>query len=115
MEFAVGLSLEQKTVGGMPKYLLKKAVEGVIPDEIIYRRKQGFGVPISNWFRGELGTIFRDTLMSSSIGADGLLDTSEALGLLDRHRAGEEAGFKLWIILNLVLWYDRWITHGASA
>lgn len=110
VEFGVGLSLEQKTLGGMPKYLLKKAVEGIIPDEIIYRRKQGFGVPISNWFRGDLGKIYRVVLKSSSIRDRGLISVEEALILLEKHQAGvEENSFKLWILLNLVLWYDRWI------
>jgi asparagine synthase (glutamine-hydrolysing) len=109
VEFAAGLSLAQKTRGGMPKYLLKKAVEGIIPDEIIYRRKQGFGVPISNWFRGDLGEIFRQALTGSSIGERGLIDVQEALRLLDGHRRGEENSFKLWVLLNLILWYDRWI------
>lgn len=110
VEFGVGLSIDQKTHGGMPKYLLKRAVEGIIPDEIIYRRKQGFGVPISNWFRGDLGSIYRNVLRSSSIGEHGLLDAKEALALLERHQAGmEENSFKMWVLLNLVLWYDRWI------
>lgn len=110
VEFAVGLSQEQKTSGGMPKYLLKKAVEGIIPDEIIYRRKQGFGVPISNWFRGDLGEIYTRTMCASGIASRGLIDMAEAAALLERHRRGvEDNGFKLWVLLNLVLWYDRWI------
>ena len=109
VEFAVGLSMEQKTQAGMPKYLLKKAVEGIIPDEIIYRRKQGFGVPISNWFRGDLGQIYRRALKESSIGERGLIDIDEAMRLHDAHVRGEENSFKLWVLLNLVLWYDRWV------
>lgn len=110
VEFAVGLSQQQKTQNGMPKYLLKKAVEGIIPDEIIYRRKQGFGVPISKWFRGDLGEIFRKAIESSGMGSRGLIDLDEAEALLKRHQSGvQDNGFKLWVLLNLVLWYDRWI------
>lgn len=110
VEFALGLSLEQKTQNGEPKYLLKKAVEGLIPDEIIYRPKQGFGVPISKWFREDLGEIFEHVLEGSGICSRGLLDAVEAKALLRRHRKGlEENGFKLWVLMNLILWYDRWI------
>jgi len=110
VEFALGLSQRQKTQNGMPKYLLKKAVEGIIPDEIIYRRKQGFGVPISKWFRGDLGEIFRKAIRASGVGSRGLIDLDEAEALLERHQSGvEDNAFKLWVLLNLVLWYDRWI------
>lgn len=110
VEFALGLSLGQKTQGGMPKYLLKKAVEGLIPDEIIYRRKQGFGVPITNWFRSELGEIYRGVMTQSGLVERGLLDRGEAVRLLDAHVAGQQDnGFKLWVLLNLMLWHQRWI------
>ena len=110
VEFAVGLSQQQKTRDGMAKYLLKKAVEGIVPSEIIYRRKQGFGVPISNWFRTDLGEIFRETLDGSTIKSRDLIDVHETFVLLERHKQGlEDNGFKLWVLLNFVLWYDRWI------
>ena len=110
VEFALGLSVRQKTRQGESKYLLKKAVEGIIPDATIYRKKQGFGVPITNWFRGELGDLLRGKIENSGICARGLIDPDEALRLLKRHQNGlEDNGLKLWILLNLILWYDRWI------
>src|SRR3989441_5101106 len=55
VEFAIALPPQLKVRDGVGKYLLKKAVEGLLPHEIIYRPKQGFGAPIAEWFRGDFG------------------------------------------------------------
>ena len=56
VEFAMALPPEMKVRDGVGKYLLKRAVDGPAPaDDIVYRKKQGFGAPVSEWFRGELG------------------------------------------------------------
>src|SRR4029077_2888928 len=55
VEFTNGIPMSHKVRGGVAKHLLKKAVAGLIPDEIIHRRKMGFGAPMSQWLRGSFG------------------------------------------------------------
>jgi asparagine synthase (glutamine-hydrolysing) len=94
----------------MRKYLLKNAVEGITPDEIIYCRKRGFGVPINKWFHGDLGDILRMAIGCSGTGSRELIELDDADALPEEHQRGvADNGFKLWVLLNLVLWFDRWI------
>jgi asparagine synthase (glutamine-hydrolysing) len=62
VELAMSVPEEVITRGGESKHVLKKAVRGFIPDEIIDRRKQGFGVPIQQWFLGQSGDFARREL-----------------------------------------------------
>ncbi|MER3422142.1 MAG: asparagine synthase (glutamine-hydrolyzing), partial [Nitrospiraceae bacterium] len=65
VEFAASLPIHLKVREGNGKYLLKSAMRGLLPDHILDRPKQGFGVPIDRWFRCECHAFLRDTLLSS--------------------------------------------------
>jgi len=67
VEFSMDIPEDWKTKGGEPKYLLKKAVEGLIPDNIIYRKKMGFGAPMSDWMRSDFGRAVRSSVLSSGL------------------------------------------------
>jgi asparagine synthase (glutamine-hydrolysing) len=82
---------------------LKKAVRGLIPDELIDRKKQGFGVPVNEWSFGQLGKKTREEIQDFCDQSD-LLDRSEALSLLDRGRSSEA-----WYLLNFILWWKEFI------
>ena len=62
IELVMSIPSNMKTRGGILKYLLKKAVRGLIPDEIIDRKKQGFAAPINEWFNERLGKVAHQTL-----------------------------------------------------
>ena len=64
MEFAARIPAELKLKGRTTKYILKEALKGILPDEILFREKMGFGVPIDRWFRNELKEMAYDTLLS---------------------------------------------------
>src|SRR5262249_43702564 len=64
MEFAASLPAHYKLRGLTTKYLLKKALRGLLPEENLTRTKMGFGVPIGHWFRGELKGFLTDTILS---------------------------------------------------
>jgi asparagine synthase (glutamine-hydrolysing) len=87
------------------KYILKKAVRGVIPDELIDRPKQGFGVPIYEWTFGQLGGLAREELKSFCQQTD-LLDEGEISRLFNSHRSKE-----IWSLLNFALWWKRFIAE----
>jgi asparagine synthetase B (glutamine-hydrolysing) len=65
MEFAATIPFELKVRGRVKKYILKRALAGLLPDQILYRPKMGFGVPINHWLRHELRDMAYDTLLST--------------------------------------------------
>ena len=91
---AMSIPSAVKTRNGILKYILKKAVRGVIPDELIDRPKQGFGVPIHEWLFAKLGDFARRELMNCA-GRLNFLD-ERSVELLFR----ADAGGKLWFLLN---------------
>ncbi|MBV9467238.1 MAG: hypothetical protein JO206_12820, partial [Solirubrobacterales bacterium] len=80
-----------------------------LPTEIVYRPKQGFGAPVSEWFRGEFGTRAQREIRESSLAERGLLDYGYLDELWRRHRAGGDWGQHLWTIYNVSAWHDHWV------
>jgi asparagine synthase (glutamine-hydrolysing) len=111
VEFAMALPPQMKVRGGVGKYLLKKAVAGtLLPEQIVYRKKQGFGAPVAEWFQGELGRQAQEQIRRSSLFERGLLDYEEIDRMWDAHRRGPvNWAFHLWNIYNVSAWYDYWI------
>jgi asparagine synthase (glutamine-hydrolysing) len=103
----VGLALsipeKTKTSGGTLKHILKKAVRGVIPDELIDRPKQGFGVPVYEWLFDRLGDTARSELDKFTQKTD-FLDRGEVMRLVDAR-----AGAEVWYLLNLALWWKEYV------
>jgi asparagine synthase (glutamine-hydrolysing) len=111
VEFAMSIPDGLKIRGGTQKYVLKKAVEGLLPNEIIHRKKMGFPTPLSQWLRHPRA----DTLLAALSARDGLLaayvNASELDRLIERHRAGlVDATDRLWRLLNLQIWGDVFLT-----
>ena len=110
VEFTMGIPTEQKIKGGCSKYLLKKALTGILPDEVLHRPKQGFGAPVAEWFAGDLYRYAEDSILQSQIRELDLLDYDLVGGMLKDHRAGRRPNaFLLWNLFNLSQWYDYWV------
>jgi asparagine synthase (glutamine-hydrolysing) len=110
VEYAMGLSRELKVEGRSGKHILKRALEEILPKDLLYSRKRGFGAPVREWFRDGLGEWFDSHLMNSTMRRRNFFDYKFIARLLDEHRRGtQEWGFHLWALLNLSLWYERWI------
>jgi asparagine synthase (glutamine-hydrolysing) len=92
-----------KTKNGSLKYLLKKAVAGIVPDDLITRRKQGFGVPVTELFEGPLQRI-ADVELDRFCRETGLLDGAEVARVMR-----EDDAAKRWYLLNLALWWRTYI------
>ena len=103
VELAMSIPQATKTRNGTLKYLLKKAVRGLIPDELIDRKKQGFGVPVYEWFFGRLGARAREELSLFCDKTD-YLDRAEVMRIFD---AGQYT--HAWYLLNLALWWKHFI------
>lgn len=112
MEFAARLPADNKLRGSCLKYLLKKLGGHWLPPPIIRRRKQGFGVPLGQWFQHELRAMLHDILEASRLAADGVLDGATIRRLLQEHEHGTRNHYhRIWVILNLELWYRSCIMH----
>jgi asparagine synthase (glutamine-hydrolysing) len=116
VEFAMALPPQMQVRDGRGKYLLKRAVRGLLPSEIVNREKQGFVAPVAEWFRDELGARARREIRESSLAERGLLDYEAIDGLWRAHRAGRgDWAFQLWNIYNVSAWHDYWVAGRVPA
>ncbi len=116
MEFAAALPIDLKVRKGESKYLLKSAMRGVLPDRIITRNKQGFGVPIDRWFRDDCRDFVRETLLSSRSVTRGYFVRDRVQDLIDNHQQrGITCGYRLYALLMLELWHREYMDSHASA
>lgn len=110
IEFAASLPESIKLKGAENKSLLKKIGARLVPREVLYRKKMGFGVPIANWLRGELKDFLRDNLLSQKFASRGILKQNEVEKMINEHLSGEKDNYnQLWTILMLELWFQRFI------
>lgn len=101
---------ERKIPDRQPKHLLKQAMAGIVPEDVLRRPKTGFGAPMRDWLRGPLGEFVLRRMAESHIYSSLPLDRRACLSLLEKHRAGDrDYSVYVWTLFNLVLWYDRWI------
>jgi asparagine synthase (glutamine-hydrolysing) len=108
VEFAMSIPSSLKTRGGTLKSILKQAVRGVIPDQIIDRPKQGFGVPVQEWFFDRVGELAARKLKRFCEEAD-VLEWREVERLL-----GSSKRATAWPLLNLALWWETFIAPPAA-
>jgi asparagine synthase (glutamine-hydrolysing) len=109
VEFAATVPARIRLRGGTTKYLLKRAMRGILPDGIIDRPKQGFAVPLASWFRGELSDFARDLLLSATCRQRGFFKVSYIERLLKQHQEGRDLALPLWTILSFELWCRRFL------
>jgi len=83
-----GLSPDLKLRKGEGKYILKKSLESYLPDEILYRPKMGFGVPLASWFRGPLKQRVRDRLLGSALRDTGFFNERSIEQVVAQHQSG---------------------------
>lgn len=116
VEFTMDIPESWKTRNGEAKYLLKKAVEGLIPNNIIYRKKMGFGAPMAEWLRGDFGRQAERAVMSSSLMRDRYFNVEYIRKLFDDHKARRrDASLYIWTLFNLTSWYAYWIEGRRDA
>jgi asparagine synthase (glutamine-hydrolysing) len=111
VDFAMRLPPSYKLREGVGKRILKHVAEPYIDHDMIYRRKQGFGAPMEEWFReGDFGRRSRAAFERSALAKDGFFDNDHFLRLLDAQMNGSGGhSFHLWTVLNAVLWHASWV------
>jgi len=103
VELAFRIPEAVKTRNGVLKCVLKHAVQGIIPDSILNRPKQGFGIPAHEWFKSHLGTHIRKELENFCANTD-FLDWKEVSRILDNGRAAQA-----WYLFNFALWWKVYV------
>lgn len=107
-EWVARLPINMKLRGRTHKYLLRKACAGLLPDSILGRGKQGFGVPLGAWFRGPLAGFARERLCDPAARVAALFQESELTRLMQDHVTGTtDHGKRLWTLLMLELWLSE--------
>ena len=110
IEFAASLPESLKMNKFRNKYLLKKVAAKLVPSEVIYRRKMGFGVPVGSWFRGEMKDFVRGVLLSEKSLKRGIVKPEMMQKYVDEHTSGKfDHAFQIWSLLMLELWFQRFI------
>jgi asparagine synthase (glutamine-hydrolysing) len=111
-QFAAGLPLEYKLKGNKGKYILKKAVEPLLPRNILQRPKKGFGIPIAEWLKHRLNPLLHDLLAPERLKNQGLFDAAFVQKLIKEHETGAASHHKqLWTLLVFQLWFDNFLTR----
>lgn len=94
------------------KYLLKKAMEPRLPNEVLYRPKMGFAVPLARWFRGPLRDRVRDALSSEVMADTGMFDMDTLRRMVDDHQSGRrDYSAPLWTLMM----FERFASRAAQA
>ncbi|MCO6511474.1 MAG: hypothetical protein J5I65_11845, partial [Aridibacter famidurans] len=110
IEFAATLPEDLKIKGIGTKSLLKKIASRLVPSEVVYRKKMGFGVPIGKWFRGEMSGFVRDTLRSGDARKRTMFNGEAVDQMIGEHISAErDHSFQLWTLLMLELWFQRFV------
>jgi len=106
MGWVSGLPTDLKLRGSEGKYLLKKAMEPYLPNDVLYRKKMGFSVPLATWFRGPLAATIRSVVMGERLASTGLFNQDFLREVLEAHQNGRR---DYSVILWTVLMFDAFL------
>jgi len=109
VEFAFSLPPHYKLNGTTSKWFFKKAMEGILPQEIIYRQKEGFSIPIKNWLKRELKDLMMEYLSEKRVKESGLFNYKYIQTMMQQHLAGKQNhAHRLWGLILFHLWWERY-------
>jgi len=109
IEFAVSLPSHYKLRNGEGKYILKDVARSFLPNEIVTRRKRGFPVPLTSWFRGELKERAQELLLDRKTISRGYFDRNYVEGIFHEIDKGRDLGRRIFSLLVLELWHRKYI------
>lgn len=109
--FESQLGDEMAESSNVPKYILKKTYENIIPNEILYRKKMGFPVPLNNWFGSDFKDLAFDKIINGYLVQNEIIDKEFFLQLINNYEeTGNEGdiGMKIWMIFNMELFLSEY-------
>ncbi|HEX8163308.1 MAG TPA: asparagine synthase (glutamine-hydrolyzing) [Pyrinomonadaceae bacterium] len=98
-----------KLRGWTTKYILRRSMRGLLPEQILTRPKMGFPVPVGAWFRGAFRPVVDEYVLGARALGRGLFDAQFVRDLVARHQAGEDHTERLWALVNFELWQRQFI------
>jgi asparagine synthase (glutamine-hydrolysing) len=105
IEFAARLPQRMKLRGLTTKYVLRRAMQGILPDQILTRRKMGFPVPVGRWFARQYRHVLDEYVTGPRAANRGLFDPAYVRGLIVEHEGGRaNHAERLWALLNTEIW-----------
>jgi asparagine synthase (glutamine-hydrolysing) len=105
VEFAVNLPGPMKLSRGRTKRILRKAMAGRLPSEVLNKPKEGFSIPLKHWLRGPLRPMMIDLLSPESVRKHGYWETQTVSGWVDEHLSGKaNHSHRLWALMVFELW-----------
>ena len=109
-EYLSRVPAKVKLPGLRKKHLMRKAVEGLLPKEIIDKKKVGLEMPYSRWFRSELKDVLERYTAADRVQATGLFRPESVRRIVEEHQVGRfDHGRALWGLLNFMMWHERYI------
>lgn len=109
VEFCTKIPHEMKMNLRNRKIIFKKMLEKYLSDEILYRKKRGFSVPVKHWFRKDLKNYTRGIILDENGLVSKIIKKEEVIEILQRHQKGQDQEKKIWAMLMLNLWYKKYI------
>ncbi|MBI3965333.1 MAG: asparagine synthase (glutamine-hydrolyzing), partial [Chloroflexi bacterium] len=115
-EFCLGLPFHEKINGATTKDVLRRAIRGLVPDEIVDRRdKKGYPTPLAHWLRGRPGDWARDVLFAPECRARHIFDPDVVAAKLAAHRDGrQDYSWQIWRWLTVELWFQQFVDQSSS-
>jgi asparagine synthase (glutamine-hydrolysing) len=110
VELSAKMPTKMKIRGGETKWILREAMKGILPDEIINRPKMGFPVPLENWLRIEFTDYVDEYILSERVLQRGIFNADFVRALVARHRAGEDHTRRLFFLINFEMWHRQFIS-----
>jgi asparagine synthase (glutamine-hydrolysing) len=115
-ELALAVPARHKVHWFGKKRLLRKALEPLLPSQILNGPKQGFSIPVAAWLRGELEPLARSILSPDALRRQGFFRPESVGAMLDDHVAGkQDLSRQLWNLLVFSLWHDRYVNGSGPA
>lgn len=111
--FTAKMPIEMKLRGKTTKWILREAMQGILPESILTRSKMGFPVPVGNWFRNEFRHIVDEYVLSERVLNRGIFNADFVRELVSKHNAGENHDERLWFLVNFEIW-QRQFFDGES-
>jgi asparagine synthase (glutamine-hydrolysing) len=115
VEFTAKMPEKMKLRGKTTKWILREAMKGILPAEILNRPKMGFPVPIGNWFRNKFRGIIDEYVLSERSLARGAFAPDYVRELVAAHNAGENHDERLWSLVNFEIWQRQFIDGEVPA
>jgi asparagine synthase (glutamine-hydrolysing) len=116
VELAATIPSSIKFKNRTKKYILKRSFEGILPHNILHRKKAGFNVPVNAWLVGKMKQMAEDILAPDRVQPAGFFKPAYITNLLNEHQARKaDHSFSLWGLMCFQIWYERFIASDRVA